>query len=181
MRVRARLQTAVVAAAIFAAPACAVQPEQPAPPAPPPPPDWDMVSLEVKSWGAPVTSWRILSNGAGSWTEAVVPEGEHPTHPHDQAWHELEADPASYIALENVLRKLPDPAPDPDECENFMTDAPYGVLRMTKGATTTEIAWNDGCMDEDYRAFIAVLREADALIATRGKAAPVSRVEAATR
>lgn len=139
--------------------------------------DWDLVSFEVKSWGAPVTSWRILANGGGSWTEAVRSEGQPPTVPPALAWHEIEPDPSNYATLQEILQRLPATAPDSAKCERFMTDAAYGLLRMTKGATTTEIAWNDGCFDEDYRAFLSILKDADAHMAALGKAAPVTRTE----
>ena len=144
-----------------------------------PPEPWDFVQFEVKSWGAPISSWRILPDGGGSWTEAVPEDGQPPTVPAAQAWHEIEPDPANYAALEAILARLPDPAPDSGDCTNFMTDAPYGTLRLTRGATTTEIAWNSGCMDEDYLVFMGVLKEADPHMQAIGKAAPVSRVEAA--
>lgn len=143
----------------------------------PPRPDWDMVAFEVKSWGAPVSSWRILSNGGGSWTEAVRPDGQPPTSVPSLAWHEIEPEAANYAELERILRQLPDPAPDADACENFMTDMPYGTLRLTRGATTIEIAWNSGCLDDGYVAFVSTLREADQHMQELGKAAPVSRVE----
>lgn len=145
--------------------------------APPPGPDWDFVAFEVKSWGAPVTSWRMTPDGGGSWTEALREDGTPFNQPPSLAWHTIEPAAANYSALEAILRKLPQVAPDYEDCENRMTDAAYGTIRLTRGATTTEIAWNDGCFDEDYRAFIAVLKEADEHVAAIGKAAPVSRVE----
>ena len=135
-----------------------------------------MVVFEAKSWGAPIASWRILSNGGGSWTEAVREQGAAQSD-YRLAWHEIEPAAANYIALERILRQLPDPAPDSQACENFMTDAPYGTIRLTRGATTIEIAWNDGCMDDGYRAFMAILREADGHVQALGNAAPVSRIE----
>ena len=140
-------------------------------------PDWDYVEFEVKSWGGPVTSWRILSNGGGSWTEAVRTNGQAPTTPASHAWHEIDPDAANYAALEAILRRLPNPAPDFNSCENFMSDMAYGTLRLTRGATTIEIAWNDGCLDDDYREFMGVLREAHEHMQALGKAAPVSRIE----
>lgn len=139
-------------------------------------PDWDMVAFEAKSWGAPISSWRILSNGDGSWTETVREQGAAYSN-YRLAWHEIEPAAANYIVLQRILRQLPDPAPDSQACENFMTDAPYGTIRLTRGATTIEIAWNDGCMDDGYRAFMAILREADGHVQALGNAAPVSRIE----
>ena len=144
-----------------------------------PPAEWDFVAFEVKSWGGPVTSWRILPNGGGSWTEAIRPEGDPPTAPASQAWHEIEPNETNYNRLAAILRALPDPAPDFNACENFMSDMAYGTLRLTRGAVTIEIAWNEGCLDDNYQAFMAVLRAADEHMQTLGKAAPVSRVEPA--
>ena len=141
--------------------------------------EWDLVAFEVKSWGGPVTSWRILPNGGGRWTEAIRPEGEPPTAPASQAWHEIEPNETNYNRLAAILRALPDPAPDFNACENFMSDMAYGTIRLTRGAVTSENAWNEGCLDDNYQAFMAVLRAADEHMQTLGKAAPVSRVEPA--
>lgn len=142
----------------------------------PPRPDWDFVSFEVMSWGAPVSSWRILSNGGGSWTETLRAKGAA-HYDYKLAWHEIEPDPFNYIALEKILRHLPDPAPDSQQCDSFISDMAYGTIRLTHGATTIEVAWNDGCMDETYRAFMAVLKQADEHMQALGKAAPVTRTE----
>jgi len=143
----------------------------------PPTPDWDMVAFEVKSWGSPSSAWRILSNGGGSWTEAVAQDGQAYNSPPSLAWHEIEPDAGNYASLEAILRRLPNPAPDSQACDNFMTDMAYGTLRLTRGATTTEVAWNSGCLDDDYVAFMDILREADEHMRALGKAAPVSRIE----
>jgi hypothetical protein len=58
-----------------------------------------------------------------------------------------------------------------------MTDAPYGTIRLTRGATTTEIAWNSGCMDSQYLRFLSILQSADQKVAAWGKAAPVVQTE----
>ena len=140
---------------------------------------WDFVEFEVKSWGSSRSSWRMLPNGGGSWTVPVQEDGQPPNAPAAQQWHEIEPEAGNYVLLEAILDKLPDPAPDYQDCANFITDAAYGSLRLTRGATTTEIAWNSGCLDDDYVAFMDVLREADQHVQALGKAAPVSRVEPA--
>ncbi|WP_324828268.1 hypothetical protein [Qipengyuania zhejiangensis] len=166
------LRGAVFAAALASA-GCATAQDH----APEPRPAWDYVEFEVKSWGSTVSSWRILPDGGGSWTEALREQGQAPSVPASLAWHEITADAANFETLAAILHRLPDPAPDSQACENFMTDAPYGTLRLTRGATTTEIAWNSGCMDENYRAFMTVLKAADEHMAALGKAAPVARTD----
>ncbi|MCB2066160.1 MAG: hypothetical protein KDE15_05915 [Erythrobacter sp.] len=145
-------------------------------PPPPPGPDWDMIAFEVKSWGVPIVQWQFSPQYGGVWTEATHAEGA-PFGDYTLEFHALEADVDRYIALERLMRTLPTPAPESDQCENFMTDQPYGTLRLTRGATTTEIAWNAGCMDDHYVAFMAPLREADQLVRSWGEAVPVTRTE----
>jgi hypothetical protein len=58
-----------------------------------------------------------------------------------------------------------------------MPDLPYGTIRLTRGATTLEISWNSGCMDDGYRAFIDLLKAADSLVAGWGRAGNILRTE----
>jgi len=146
------------------------------PPPPPPGPDWDMVAFESKFWGAPLSSWTITAQGGGSWVE--VKEQSPPRHgAYTQVWHEIEPSIDRYIALERILRRLPVPAPNSSQCNQFMTDQAYGTIRMTRGATTTEIAWNSGCRDPEYLTFLDTLKASDQLIAAAGKAGKIIRTE----
>jgi len=69
------------------------------------------------------------------------------------------------------------PAPDPATCSDRMYDLPYGTIRLTRGATTVEITWNSGCMDADYRAFVAILKAVDTIVAYWGRAGRTMRTE----
>ena len=137
---------------------------------------WDLIAFEVKSWGQPVTSWRLLADGSGSWTETVREEPA-PIGEYRLAWHEFAAGEHGYRQVETILSRLPGSIPDYDNCTNRMTDLPYGTIRLTRGATTIEIAWNSGCMDDGYRAFIETLKGADTTVAGWGRAGPVIRTE----
>lgn len=137
---------------------------------------WDMIAFEVKSWGRPVSSWRLLRNGSGSWTEIVEERGERAPR-YSAVWHTVEAGEHGFGRVAAELSRLQTPAPDSRDCSNFMPDLPYGTIRLTRGATTLEIAWNSGCMDADYRAFVAVLQAADSIVAGWGRAGPVLRTE----
>lgn len=139
---------------------------------------WDMVAFEVRSWGRPVTSWTLLADGSGSWTEAVRQEGAPPDECR-LVWHEVAAGENGYRQVEKVLSRLPDPVPDYDDCTNRMTDLPYGTIRLTRGATTVEVAWNSGCLDDGYRAFVETLKAADTMVAAWGHAGRVLRTERA--
>ncbi len=137
---------------------------------------WDMVAFEVKSWGRPVTSWTLLADGSGSWTEAVRDEGAPPDG-YRLVWHEFAAGADGYRQVEAILSRLPESIPDYDDCANRMTDLPYGTLRLTHGATTVEVAWNSGCLDDGYREFIGTLKAADTVVAHWGRPGRVLRME----
>lgn len=137
---------------------------------------WDMIAFEVKAWGRQATSWRLLPNGSGSWTEVVEAGGAQAAR-YSTVWHEVEAGAPGFAQVVAELSRLPLPAPDSAAGANFMPDLPYGTLRLTRGATTVEIAWNTGCMDAGYRAFVQTLKVADSIVAAWGRAGRVLRTE----
>lgn len=139
-------------------------------------PEWDMIAFEASSWGEPVSAWRIGKTG-GSWTETVRKDGAR-IGDYTLAIHEIEGGGKNTREIARILKDIPIPAPDSGDCENFMTDMVYGTVRLTKGATTTEIAWNSGCMDENYRPLLDALKAADARMREWGKAGKVIRTEA---
>jgi len=137
---------------------------------------WDMIAFEVKSWGRPVTSWRLLQNGSGSWTETIEARGAQAPR-YSLVWHEFDAGEPGYARVAAELSRLPVPAPDPATCADYIADLPYGTIRLTRGATTVEMVWNSGCMDADYKAFIQMLKAADSIVAGWGRAGRVLRTE----
>ncbi|MCB2048595.1 MAG: hypothetical protein KDE32_10250 [Novosphingobium sp.] len=139
--------------------------------------DWDMMAFEMKSWGEPVTSWRIMADGQGSWTETVRETPDAPMGEYSLAWHEVTAGKGGFARLSAILSGLPDPAPAYRGCKSAITDQPYGTLRLTRGATTTEISYNAGCLDDDYVAFLDVLKAANLQVEEWGKAGKVLRTE----
>lgn len=135
---------------------------------PPPPPDYEEVVFEAKVRGQPVAAWSIFVDGSGVWSEFRQEDGA-PVSQYTRTYREIEPAIANYIGLEKILRQLPEDVPDYDKCEQRVTDAAYGTIRMASGAKTIELAWNDGCFDDDYRAFLQTLREADGYVAALGK------------
>lgn len=123
---------------------------------------WDMVTFELNSWGKPVVSWIVTADGSGSWSETK--DGASFSD-YSVVVHEIAADKAHHEALAALLKRLPFPAPVTEGCKNFMTDAPYGRIRLTHGATTVELAYNAGCMDAPYVAYLDVLKAAESLVA----------------
>ncbi len=142
------------------------------------PAGWDRLEWATNSWGRPVSGWAIGPDGQGDWFERVNESGRPgPVGAYRLVHHDLQLNPDQRARLSSLLTDIPDPAPVATECDNFRTDDYYGTLRVTRAATTREIAWNMGCRDASYHAFFDPLAEADALVAAAGKAAPVTRTE----
>ena len=142
-----------------------------------PPAALDRVEYDTKSWGRVVSGWVIGPQGGGTWYERVNESGQPgPVGPYRVEYHDLEVGEEGFTRLAALLGDLPDPAPGYAECREFRTDDYYGALRLTSGATTQEVSYNQGCMDADYQQFMRRLLAADALVASWGKAAPVTRV-----
>ena len=138
----------------------------------------ERIAYDTNSWGRVVSGWIVGSDGAGTWYERVNDSGQPgPVGSYQLRYHDFDVGPAQMAALEAVLAGLPDPAPNPRDCEQFRTDDLYGTLRRTYGATTEEVAYNQGCRDASYQRFMDRLLAADAQVAEWGKAAPVSRTE----
>ena len=133
---------------------------------------WSTISFEMRSWGRILSTWRVSVSGAGNWTQSTDDGGKEM-----MAVHELAVGPDGFAQVATILDGLPSPAPDSATCESFMPDQPYGVVRMTNGATTTEIAWNAGCMDDPYLGFLKPLREANDLVKSWGEKGKVIRSE----
>jgi hypothetical protein len=137
---------------------------------------WDSVAFEMNSWGQPLASWTVFRGGGGNWVETVR-EGNTTFGKYTLVVHQVEAGDRGYGALLGILRNLPRQAPDYEACRNSMTDMPYGTLRLTRGSTTTEIAWNAGCMDKPYVEFLDTLKSANELVGGWGKSGKVLRSE----
>ncbi|MEN7538337.1 hypothetical protein [Aurantiacibacter flavus] len=138
----------------------------------------ERIAYDTNSWGRVVSGWIVGRDGAGTWYERVNDSGQPgPVGPYELRYHEFDVGPAQMAELEAVLANLPDSAPNPLDCEMFRTDDLYGTLRLTHGATTEELAYNQGCRDASYQRFMGQLLAADALVAEWGKAEPVSRTE----
>jgi hypothetical protein len=137
-----------------------------------------MVALERSSWAFPMSSWQVLPDGSGSWTEAERPAGAMLSE-YRLVRQELPTDPAPAARLGEMMEGLPMPPPDTERCADFITDQPYGSLRLSKGAGALELVYNAGCRDEVYLVLLDRLRAADEVVAQRGRAAPATEESAA--
>ena len=140
---------------------------------------WDLVKMEANSWGRMLSGWSIGPDGSGGWWVRENADGSQaPYGAYTVTYRSFEAGPEGFARVREALAAIPDPAPDPGmDCDNFMTDAVYGTLRITRQATTTETAWNEGCLDDGYVAMMDGFRAADELVEGWARAGTVSRIE----
>lgn len=137
----------------------------------------DLIAFETRSWGRTVSGWSIGPDGSGGWWRSTSESGSPgPYGPFRTTYHEIEPGPEGFARVAALLSGLPDPAPVATECEAFRSDDLYGTVRLTRKATTREIAWNAGCEDALYRAFIGKLHAADTLVAGWGMAGRQVRI-----
>lgn len=134
--------------------------------------EWDMIRFEVKAWGGLVYAWQFTPLYGGAYMKTVQGDGPEITQ-----IKSIDEDLDRYRDLERIVRQLPVPAPDANSCQEMMPHDAYGVIRLTRGATTTEISWNAGCKDVTYTKFMSVLREADDLVSDWVSKLPITRTE----
>ena len=147
------------------------QDKSPAPVAP-----WSSVAFTNKSWGRPVDSWQVNADGTGYWAETQREQGK-PFGSYTVVYHDFRAGEAGVRQLALLMGEIPNPAPDPDQCEVYATDMNYGELTFAGGPASRTVKWNAGCRDAGYLAFLGQLMAADELVQQWGKGAPVAREE----
>jgi hypothetical protein len=135
-----------------------------------PGPGWINASYEVNSWGKPLGSWSISADGTGTWTRAEPFGGEGiPVVVETRA---IVSPPGGLQKLDAILGRLPDVPPSDSNCRDHATDMPYGTLALSGGGQggAKEYAFDTGCLDPNYKHFIATLTQADALVGEWAKA-----------
>lgn len=160
------VRTAAMVAALTPVAAAAHTPQASAPPI-------SMIAFEMNSWGSPLTQWQIDANGDGYWTGTAEPGAVRTGPPAKPVKHDLTAGKAAFANIARLAADLPVFAPEFEGCKQRITDQPYGKVRITRGATTTEFAYNAGCMDAPYLAFLAKLKALDQAVGSIGSKAPV--------
>lgn len=131
-------------------------------------PAWTSASFTMNSWGHPLTTWQVNSDGSGTWTESLPRNGQF--NDRVTTTHTLPADPTAAAQLAARLASLPATAPSDEHCKERITDQPYGELTLTYAATVKQYRYNAGCLDAPYRRFLHQLRAANEQVAARGRA-----------
>jgi len=150
--------------------ACATAPSAP-------PRAYEAIAFDISSWGRPIDSWEVRADGTASHVKMVQDEGA-PFRTYRLEHREFAVPPADFARLAGMAAALPRPRLDRADCKQRATDLPYGKLRLTQAGSAEDIAFDVGCLDAPYRAFVGQLRAMDAEVTKWAEAHAPARVEA---
>ena len=126
-------------------------------------PPFEAITFEIKSWGRPIDSWAVRADGSAEHVKMV--DEDPSTFPEYTLEHRVfTVLPADYAKLSAMAAALPEPRLSRDDCDERATDLPYGTLRLTRGEQEEAIAFDVGCLDARYQAFVGQLRAMDAAV-----------------
>jgi hypothetical protein len=134
------------------------------------------VSFHISSWGRPIDSWAVRADGSASHVTMVSDEGaSFQTYRLEHREFTITAD--DYARIVALAGELPRPRLSRDDCEQRMTDMPYGALELERGGAREEIAFDVGCRDVRYQAFVEQVQAMDELVTGWAKPHAPARIE----
>jgi len=136
-------------------------------------PAYEAIAFDINSWGRPIGSWEVHADGTVR---------HHKSEGSVFAAHRIEhrdftVDSAAYARLAAIAAALPHPRLRRDDCKERAMDLPYGNLRLTRGASEEAVAFDVGCRDARYQAFVGQLQAMDDLVGEWAEQHPVDRFE----
>jgi hypothetical protein len=121
------------------------------------------IAFRISSWGRPIDSWVVRADGSASHVTMVSDEGApFQTYRLEHRAFAIAAD--DYTRLVAMAGALPQPRLSRDDCEERATDMPYGALELERGGAVESIAFDVGCRDARYQAFVDQLQAMDELV-----------------
>jgi hypothetical protein len=136
----------------------------------------EAIAFRISSWGRPIDSWDVRADGTAHHVTMVTDEGA-PFRTYRLEHREFTISADDFARLAATVAKLPQPRLQRDDCEQRVTDFPYGALDITSGGTSESIAFDTGCQDAPYQAFVDQLQAMDEAVTALAKPHPVARVE----
>jgi choline dehydrogenase-like flavoprotein len=140
-------------------------------------PALEAIAFQINSWGRSIGSWEVHADGTVSHVHV---EGSV-FNAHRREHREFTVDGSAFRKMVAIAAGLPEPRPNRDECKERATDLPYGTLTLSRGGREEAIAFDTGCLDASYQAFVGKLRAMDELVDGWAEQQPVDRVEEVAR
>jgi hypothetical protein len=116
----------------------------------------DSISFEISSWGSPMESFRIASDGTGEYSKAPEFRAAVQTR-------RFSAGPAGFARIRAALAGIEHFASVAPACGNRMTDFPYGQVVWQYGATRAAVSFDVGCQGPEMQRVVAAAHEATGL------------------
>lgn len=136
-------------------------------------PPFEAIAFDINTWGRPMGNWEVHADGT---VRHLRVEGSV-FGAHTNEHREFTIDGAAYARLAALAAALPLPRLKRDDCKERATDLPYGSMRLTRGGSEEAIAFDVGCRDAPYQAFVGQLRAMDDLVGEWAGQRPATRVE----
>lgn len=136
----------------------------------------EAIAFRISSWGRPIDSWDVRADGTAHHATMVTDEGA-PFQTYRLEHREFTIAADDFARLAAIATALPQPRPQRDDCEMRATDFPYGALELSRAGTTESIAFDTGCHDAPYQAFVDQLQAMDDAVTALARPHPVARVE----
>lgn len=163
-----------IACLAFLLAGCATAPAPVAPTPPPPVPTLQSASFVVKSWGATLHQWTMDSTGRVEHTSGERVGGDRSDVMIEVRRLTLTA--AQQAALADALAKVEAVVAEPENCEQQITDGPYGTVRWDRGGHPNEVPFSGNCVQGRDSRLVGAIFDADQIVDRAAKATqPVDR------
>ena len=113
----------------------------------------DSISFEISSWGSPMESFQIASDGSGEYRKA--PEFRAPVQT-----HRFNAGPAGFARIRAALAGIEHFTSTAPACGNRMTDFPYGQVIWQHGTARAAVSFDVGCQGPEMQRVVNAAHEA---------------------
>lgn len=164
----------VLAVAALLAGGCSASTAAPSRPAAEP--EVELIRMETNSWGRPVSSWQVDSQGEGEFREArPAPSGNF--HEYDLVTKRIRAGADGFVRLRGLLRPAERfAAGEGPDCGMRATDLPYGGATWIGGGAERSVRFDLGCQGPEAVRMNEALGAAESLVREWAAGAPVDSV-----
>ncbi len=143
-------------------------------PAASPTPALSSVGAEVKSWGATLRQWTVDAGGQVEFSSGGQP-GKDPATVTIEV-RRFALSPADRAELARAVQKVEAALVRPEQCDQSLTDGPYGKFRWDWGKGQQELPFSANCIKGRDADLANAVFAADAIVLGASKAVdPVER------
>jgi hypothetical protein len=128
----------------------------------------------VKSWGVTLRRWTMDEAGHVEHTSGLKVGGNRTDMVIEI--RRLTLTPAQRAAVAEAVTKVESVLAEPEQCDERLTDGPYGTFSWDRGAQPNKLPFDGNCVrGRDYR-LVSAIFAADAIVDDAAKATqPVER------